>query len=76
MKIFVKTIDGTTYIIDIDPNSDISLLKGKVYDIAGIYPSVQRLIFAGKLLIDSMNFRDYNIATDSTIHLILRFPGG
>uniref|UniRef100_A0A251VSL0 Putative ubiquitin n=1 Tax=Helianthus annuus TaxID=4232 RepID=A0A251VSL0_HELAN len=35
-----------------------------------------RLIFAGKLLLDSPTLADYNINTGSTIHLIYIYPSG
>ena len=38
MQIYVKTLTGKVFTIDIDPHDTIELLKLKIYDCVGIHP--------------------------------------
>ena len=77
MQLFVKTLDGKTISVrGVELCDDIAKITQQVEEIEGIQQDHQRLIYAGRDLQSGNTLKDYGIQDQSTIHLVVRLPGG
>ena len=81
-EVFLATLRNTTVTIRIKASTTIKQLKQKIFDLEGVEPDSQRLIFGTKQLEDEKNGKemtaaDYGMSpTGTSVHMVLRLPGG
>ena len=80
MQIFVKTLQGQSYAIDVTPDYTLPQLKTQIFLRTGVAEATQGLVFNGKTLHhedgDGMTLSDFDIQKDSVLFLTLRLSGG
>jgi hypothetical protein len=66
----VKTLNSTTFPIDIHKRAKISELKKEIFQKVRIHFNNQKLIFQGKVLENEKSLNDYKIEQYDVIHLV------
>ena len=73
MHIFINTLTGRVITLEVEASERIETVNPKIYDIVGIPPEYQRLVFGGRTLENNRTLSDYNIEKESTIYLVTRW---
>ena len=76
MQIFIKTLTGRKQGFTFEPSDKVEAIKNALQEKEGILKDQIRLIFSGKQLADDKPLSEYNIASGSTIHMVLQLRGG
>lgn len=74
MHIFVKTLTGKTFPLEVEPNCEVSEINNQIENLMGVPSEEQILINNGKTL--SGNLIDSGLEEESQIYLVVDIEGG
>ncbi len=70
MQIFIRTFSNNTIVINIDPNQTINDVKNIISEKLNIPTKYFRLTYTSLNLNNERSIFDYNILSDSTLHMM------
>ena len=77
VQVFARLMTGYTITLsDVDLNGNVEAVKNKIKDKEGVPIANQRLLFAGKELLNDQILSNYDVVGESTLISVLRFEGG
>ncbi|KAJ7910824.1 hypothetical protein B0H13DRAFT_2232812 [Mycena leptocephala] len=76
MKISIRSIQKDIYQIDAEPTDFIGAIKSKIEQSQGFTPSLQKIIFSGKVLADDKTLESYGFRgeTDYLVLIVAKKP--
>ncbi|XP_014233143.1 ubiquitin-like [Trichogramma pretiosum] len=76
MRIFIQTIVGTTFEMDVEPTDTVEKIMENIEEEEGIRGDKQRILFDGRLLTEGLTLQDEDIEEGSILELRIRQGGG
>ncbi|KAK9324405.1 ubiquitin-related domain-containing protein [Lipomyces orientalis] len=76
MHFNVKTVDGKLFAVAASGADSIGEVKRSITESSHIPPAMQRLVYGGAVLEDSLSLQECEITDGVTVNLVLRLRGG
>lgn len=73
MNIFIKTLPGKNYDLEVEPDDTIENVKDKLQNKEALPSDQHRLVFNRMLLEDDRTVTEYNIQPNSVLYSLVKF---
>jgi ubiquitin-protein ligase len=70
MTIFIKSLTGRKFTISAKPSETIHMIKEKITEIVGLFPSCYILLYEGKGLYEKKTLSFHNIQQNNILHMV------